>query len=35
MAPVMPIGAETKPENKPNITRGVMEELGLIFLTFS
>ena len=35
MAPVIPIGAETKPENKPNITRGVMEELGLIFLTFS
>ena len=35
MAPVIPIGAETKPENNPNITLGVIEELVLIFLTFS
>ena len=31
MAPVMPIGADTKPENKPKNTLGVIEELGFIF----
>ena len=35
IAPVIPIGAEIKPDNKPNIIRGKSDEFGLIFRTLS
>ena len=35
IAPVIPIGAEIKPDNKPNIIRGESDEFGLILRILS